>query len=255
MKLPHGPDVNIFDDDAKASISMARAVVEVLKTTPVDQTILLATGKTMLEFYPALIRIAKEQAVDLSSFNYGQLDNYVWRPSVYPNGPGKEDFIEYLQKNFLEPANIPKDHFYPMNGITENPEQVAWEYNDWLSNQKIAAVFLGLGPAPEVHLAYIKSGTPLDVSVHHALLSDITVSRNKNRGETAPNEAITVGLANIKQATHKFVLAIGKPEEVRLALTGPITLNVVASALRTEGFKETVHLYLDRQSAMSLSRS
>jgi len=231
---------------------MAGAVVDVLKTTPAGQTILLATGKTMLEFYPALIRLAEKQSVDLTSFNYGQLDNYVWRPSLYPNGPGEEDFIAYLKKNFLEPARIPNYHYFPINGITEEPELVAQQYNGWLSNQKIAAVFLGLGPAPEVHLAYIKEGTSPEIGVHHVLLSDITVARNIRRGEKVPTEAITVGIANLKQATHKFVLAIGKTEEVRLALMGPITPNVVATALRTEGFKETVHVYMDEESAKGL---
>jgi len=249
MQLPDGPDVNIFGDRIKASYAMARAAIDVLKTTPAGQTILLATGKTMLEFYPALIRIAQEQSVDLTSFNYGHLDNYVWRPSSYPNGPGDEDFIKYLKKYFLEPAKIPEDHFYPINGLTEKPDLIAKKYNEWLSTQKIVAVFLGLGPAPEVHLAYIKEGTSLDKGVHHVFLSAITVARNVGRGEKVPTEAITVGLANIKQAANKFVLAIGKTEEVRLALTGPITNNVVATALRTEGFKETVHAYLDKASA------
>jgi 6-phosphogluconolactonase/glucosamine-6-phosphate isomerase/deaminase len=243
-------NVYAFENGTIASLTMARDVVNILKNTPAGQTILLATGKTMLEFYPALIRIAKEQSVDLTLFNYGQLDNYIWRPSLYPNGPGKEDFIAYLHKHFLEPANIPADHFYPINGITKKPEVIAKSYDEWLSHQKIAAVFLGLGPPPEVHLAYMNAGTPLESGVHYSKLSDGTITRNTNRGETAPNEAITVGLANLKLATNKFVLAIGKPEEVRLALTGPITTNVVATALRTEGFGKTVHVYLDKVSAI-----
>lgn len=249
IQLPDGPDVHIAADRMKTCELMATAVVTVLTDTPPGQTILLATGITMLGFYPALILFAEEHSVNLASFNYGHLDNYVWRPSLYPNGPGKEDFFTYLQQNFLKPANIPADHFYPINGITETPQSVAKRYDEWLSTQNIAAVFLGLGPAPEVHLAYIKSGTPLSVGVHHEILSEVTVSRNISRGEKVPEEAITVGIANLKQATHKFVLALGKTEEVRLALTGPITPDVVATALRTKGFKESVHVYLDDLSA------
>ena len=252
INLPDGPDVRVSQNRISASKVMAQAVVNVLQTTPAGQTIILATGRTMLGFYPELIRIAEEQKVDLRSFNYGQLDNYVWRPSLYPRGPGSEDFIAYLQKNFLEPAHIPPDHFYPIDGVTEEPAQTAKRYDQWLSKQKIAAVFLSLGPLPEVHLAYMKANTPLDSGVHALTLSDSTIARNKTRGEKGPTEAITLGLANIRAAAHKFVLTIGKPEEVRLALTGPITPDVVATALRTDGFQESVHVYMDEVSAGGL---
>jgi 6-phosphogluconolactonase/glucosamine-6-phosphate isomerase/deaminase len=245
MAKSHEPDIHTFADGLQASEAMAQAVVDVLKITPAGQTILLATGKTMLDFYPALIRLAQSQSVDLASFNYAHLDTYVWRPSLYPNGPGKEDFITYLKENFLGPANIPADRFFPMNGVTDTPEIEAKRYDDWLTQQSIAVVFLGLGPPPEVHLAYMNAGTPLETGVHFSTLSDVTVTRNKNRGEMAPTEAITVGLSNLRHATHKFVLAINKPEEVRLAFTGPITTDIVATALRTQGFGESVHVYVD----------
>jgi 6-phosphogluconolactonase/glucosamine-6-phosphate isomerase/deaminase len=199
----------------------------------------------MLGFYPLLIRKSREQGVDLSSFLYAQLDNYVWRPGLYPDGPGREDFIPYLHKNILDPAHIPAERFFPINGVTDSPEAEAKRYDDWLSKQTIAAVFLGLGPAPEVHLAYIKSGTPLESRTHYVKISDVVITRNTGRGEHAPTEAITVGIANIREAKHKFVLAIDKEKEISLALDGPVITDVVASALRTDGFGKSVHLYTD----------
>jgi glucosamine-6-phosphate deaminase len=248
MKLPDGPDVHVCADRAGTANLMANDVVSVLCKTPPGQTILLATGVTMLEFYPKLISEARKKSLDLNRFTYGHLDNYVWR-----NGKGKEDFINYLHSNFLDPAGIPTDHFFPITGETDNPEQTAKDYEQWLQNQTIAAVFLGMGPIPEVHLAYMQAGTSLTQGVYYSTLSHSTITRNKRRGEDVPNEVITVGLADLRRATHKFVLAFEKEQEVRLALTGPITTDVVSTALRTEGFKESVHVYLDSASCKGLT--
>jgi len=252
MKLSDGPDVHVYDDRNRASDAMAIDVVGKLLLTPPGQTILLATGVTMLDFYPKFIARARERDLNLSAFLYGHLDNYVWRPSEYPVGPGKEDFVVYLKENFLIPAHIPSDHFFPINGATEDPDAIAFDYEMWLKKQTVAAAFLGMGPVPEVHLAYMQAATPLDSGVHYSTLSSATIKRNVSRGETVPTEVLTVGLADLRRATHKFVLAFGKTEEVRKALTGPITTDVVATALRTDGFKESVHVYLDETSAQGL---
>lgn len=249
---PDGPRMQILANRETAAALMANRLLDVLDSARDGDTILLATGNTMLSFYPELIRKAAERQINLARFNYGHIDNFVWRPEDYPNGPGEDDYVRYLRANFVGPAGIPEGRFHPINGFTHTPEKTAAAYNSWLEKQHVIAVLLGIGPEPVAHLAYMRSDADLEQGVSYLPISPETVARNVKRSQESgkaapPDECITLGLRFLRRAEHKFVLASGSEYRRRIDVTfnGPVDPQVIATFLRTSGFRETVEVYLD----------
>lgn len=252
-QLAEGPRVLVYETPDDAAAAMAIATVG--KLSQVDNpTVLLATGETMRPYYRKLIELSRTDhtihAV-LTRTTYGQLDNYVYRPEAYPHGPDQTDFSRTLLREFLDPMGIHEDRFLPLNGHTRNPEGIAKFYAKGLSLRRLTVVNFGLGPLPEVHLAYMREGTSFDADVHYVpRLEESVIARNKNRGENPPSEAITIGHKTYANAQYIQVLCFGadKAASLERALYGEITPRMVATGLRRPGLGN-VEFYVDQAAA------
>lgn len=261
FRHPDGVNIHVSPTPEEARLSMADDILNVLANAEDGQTVILSTGNSSSKFYPVFIEQARERGIDLTRFHYGHLDNYAYDPQAYPDGTDNEDYEKYLRRHFIEPAGIPEDHFHPIRGLSDHPEEVAAEYDAWLSTRPIVAAIAGaMGPEPVVHFAFMKPGMDLERGVSVIDLSEETVERDRQRAieggyPPPPDRAFTLGLPHLRRARHLFNINCG-PEyrkRVELALTGPVDPNVIATYLRTEGFRDKVHIYLDNDTSAAVS--
>lgn len=255
-----GPMIHVSPTPQETHASMADDLLDILASAQVDDTVLLATGNTFVPFFAKLIARARERGISLAKFRWGHIDNFSYNPREYPSGTDDEDYEKYLRKHLIEPAGIPEDHFFPIKGLSANPAKTAADYDRWLGNQHIIVVLMGLGPEPVVHIAYMRPDMDLEQGAAAIEFSPETDERNKQRAQKEgkpppPKHGITLGLPHLRRAEHKFVLAYGDSyaERVRLTFGEEINPNVIATHLRTEGFRDTVNVYLDRTAAKYLT--
>lgn len=258
FRHPDGPLIHVCPTPDQTYAAAVANFLDILEKAKEGDAVLLATGDSYLPFYTVLIARAKN-GVNLAQFRWGHIDNFAYDAKNYPEGTGEQDYEKFLRRHFIEPAGIPNDHLFPIGGLTANATQTAREYNQWLEKQRIIAALMGLGPEPVVHIAYMKPDMDLEQGVAAIELSPETVARNEERAKKEgklppPKTAITLGLPHLRRAEHKFVLACGDgyAERVRLALAEEINPNIIATYLRTEGFRDTVDVYLDATSAKHL---
>jgi 6-phosphogluconolactonase/glucosamine-6-phosphate isomerase/deaminase len=124
--------------------------------------------------------------------------------------------------------------------------------------RQMTVVNFGLGPLPEVHLAYMRQGTPFDTDVHYVpKLEEGVIARNKDRGERTPTEAITIGHKTYEHARYIQVLCFGSEKAASLAraLYAEVSPQIVATGLRRPGLGQ-VEYFVDRAAfAISATRS
>lgn len=265
----HDLRISVYETREQGGLAAALRLLRILSMYSeafYTNSVLLAADSTHLSVYSQIIKHAKAFNVDLGSIHWGHLDNYAYPQSEYPNGPDTYDFVTHLRRHFIDPAQIPDDHFHPIvSWGTDNLSQVAIDYDAWVRNVQPVIGLFGLGPVTpahmksstvpdEVHLAYITAQTPLKVGYHYLPeLSQATIYRNRvMRGETSPTGGITMGPRNIQQLQFKLVSAWGKPQEVAAAFLGPINLGTVATMLRRHNYRRRTHIFLDRASAQPL---
>ena len=247
---PEGPRISVFRSTEETVLGATFDALSLIQADP-TATYLGATGNTYELFWKTFVTESARYNIDLSQARWSHLDNYVWRPTDYPDGPGPEDFKQFMIDRLVRPAGIPENHFIGIDGYTNNPAITAFMHQSWLRNQRVQIAFFGLGPIPEVHLGYMNPNTPMSWGVHRVQLSEATIARNIARGEHVPSEALTIGPTNIVQAKNKIILAFNKPDEIEAALVAPKSPAVVASMIRG---LPNVHFYLDMASAKPLEK-
>ncbi len=257
---PDGPHIHMLQSPEAARLAMANDILDVLAPAADDDLVLLSTGNTSQAFYPVFIERAQERGIDLTRFRYGHIDNYIYDPAMYPDGSDDEDYKKFLMEHFIKPAGISLENFYPIQGLTADPDKTAKEYDQWLDEQHIVVAIAGaLGPEPVIHIAFMKPDMDLEVGVAAIDLSDEVVARNAARAAQdgyppPPIRAITLGLKHFRHADKIYNLNCGREyvDRVRVALTGPIDSNVIGTYLRTQDLGEKVHLYLDALTAQPI---
>jgi glucosamine-6-phosphate deaminase len=171
----------------------------------------------------------------------------------YPCSPDSpHSFVRYVRERVFEELKISKENRFLINGLAEDPEAEALRYNSLLKKEKINLAILGIGPGS--HIGFNEQGTPFDKETHLANLSQETIDRDRiERGQSTPEYAITQGISNILSARKILLLGYGSKKGAYLnsALTGSVTPDIPASALRLVGDK--VSIFIDSEAARSLN--
>ena len=92
--------VVIHPDREKASSQAAKIVADQIRRKP-DSVLGLPTGNTPLGMYSELIRMHREEGVDLSRVTTFNLDEYFGLKREHP-----QSFFRYTHENFLDHVNI-----------------------------------------------------------------------------------------------------------------------------------------------------
>jgi glucosamine-6-phosphate deaminase len=235
--LPHTrtPAV-LFPTAAAAARYVAGEIAELVRARNAagKPTILgLATGSTPVSLYRELIRLHREEGLDLSRVVTFNLDEY------YPMA--KDDphsYYRWMHETFFNHVNIPAANVHIPDGTLE-PEQVDDFCADYEKRIKVAGgidiQILGIGRTG--HIGFNEPGSPRNSHTRMVTLDSIT-RRDAASGffgeENVPIQAITMGVATILDARRVFLMAYGehKAAIVAKALEHPPTEAISASFLQ-----------------------
>ncbi len=213
------------------------------------QTVLgLATGSTPLPVYAALIRIAKEENLDLSRVITFNLDEYVGLPEGHPQSYQtfmEEHLFGALRQSEVYPKGLRSENIHLLNGYAKRVEDLTSDEmevlnrvfrhrdpNDLLSREEEMLIlglraeeyekllhicgpidFQILGIGTNGHIGFAEPGSSFKGHTSVVELSSSTRQDNQrffvNDTIEVPSHAITMGIGTILQAKNIVLLATG----------------------------------------------
>jgi glucosamine-6-phosphate deaminase len=241
--------VRITEDYADLSREAARIVAHAIHAKP-NLCLGLATGTTPVGLYKELIRLHREESLDFSRVVTFNLDEYIGISAAHP-----ASFNFYMRNNFFDHVNVREENIHIPEGLVrENFDQYCQEYEDLIRTAGgIDLQILGLGK--EGHIAFNEPSSSLASRTRPKVLTRATLDDNRRffaDDEDPPRAAITMGIGTILESRRVLLLASGaaKAHAVALAVEGPITSSVSASALQLH---RDVTILVDRPASANLA--
>ena len=237
--------VVIHPDREKASSQAAKIVADQIRRKP-DSVLGLPTGNTPLGMYSELIRMHREEGVDLSRVTTFNLDEYFGLKREHP-----QSFFRYTHENFLDHVNIKPENAHIPDGASKDFSKTCADYEAAIKNTGgIDLQILGIGRTG--HIGFNEPTSSLASRTRLKTLSDETINDNSKISGDIPTVAITIGIGTILEARNILLLAFGeaKAEAVAKAIEGPISSSCSASALQMHPH---VTFMLDEAAATRLS--
>ena len=232
VKLP----CYLFDRSPDLAQHVANIIVTVIQERNAlgqDAVLGLPTGSTPINVYRELVRMHKEDGLDLSRVVTFNLDEY------YGVSPSKlQSYHRWMHEQFFNHVNIPVENINIPNGMIprEEVEQHCRAYEDKISKSGgIDIIILGIGGNGHIGFnepfSVRQSRTrlcTLDPVTRRSASSDFYGERN------VPTQAITMGLGTIMEARKVLLMALGehKAPIIKELCEGNISERVPASHLQ-----------------------
>lgn len=244
----------MFDESAEAGRHVALMIESLIRqnNSAGKPTVLgLATGSTPVGLYRELIRLHKEEGLDLSRVVTFNLDEYY---PMQPDDP--HSYHAWMRANFFDHVNIPAKNIHIPNG-TIAPDRVE-EHCDRYEEQIRRAGgidFQVLGIGRTGHIGFNEPGSTAQSRTRMVSLDPVT-RRDAASGffgiENVPQQALTMGVGTILEARQIVMLAFGehKAEIAQKTAENPQTEAITASFL--QGHKAATFL-LDAAAASKLA--
>ena len=235
------PDAAALDREA------ARIVAHRVRDKP-SITLGLASGSTPLGMYRELIRLHREEGLDLSRVTTFNLDEYLGLAPSHPRS-----FHRFMREFFFDHVNVPASNIHVPDGTAADLDAYCAEYERRIVEAGgIDLQVLGIGR--DGHIGFNEPTSSLASRTRVKTLTAATMEDNRRvfeTGEPVPECAITMGIGTILEARHILLLGAGaaKREAVAKAVEGPVTATVTASALQLH---PQVTVLIDRDAAAAL---
>jgi glucosamine-6-phosphate deaminase len=240
--------VFITDDYAELSREAARMIANAMRKKP-DLRLGLATGDTQQGMYRELVRMHREDHLDFSRVITFNLDEYIGLAAGHP-----QSFRATMQKNLFDHVNIAASQIHiPDGNPRDNFDEVCRQYEEEI--QRVGGIDLQIvGIGKDGHIGFNEPTSSLASRTRPKTLMQQTIQDNRHNfpaGEEPPSAAITMGIGTILEARRVLLLASGpaKAKAVALAIEGPLTASVSASALQMH---RDVTVLVDREAAENL---
>jgi glucosamine-6-phosphate deaminase len=247
--------VLVFDDPAGLARQAARQVRTLVEARQAagDRAVLgLPTGSTPIGVYQELIRMHREEGLDLSDVVTFNLDEY------YPMSPESlQSYHRFMRENFFDHVNIPAEHVHIPRGDVARDEVEAHvaEYERLIGRAGgIDLLLLGIGRSG--HIGFNEPGSTPDDRTRLIVLDEITrkdAASDFFEERYVPREAITMGVGTILDAREIILIATGehKAPIVRQAVEEEPNAQVSATYLQLH---PNATVYTDRAAASELTR-
>ena len=247
--------VQIFRASGQAAVAVARRIAELIRSRAAEGkpcVLGLATGHTPINVYRELIRLHRQDGLDLSHVVTFNLDEY------WPIEPTAiQSYYLWMHENFFKHVNIRPENIHTPSGAIGEADIDAYcrDYEDAIAEAGgIDFQILGVGRSG--HIGFNEPGSSRDSLTRRILLDKITrldAASDFFGEENVPEMAITMGVGTILAAREVALMAFGehKAPIVRRAVEEPVSLEVTASFLQDH---RRACVYLDEAAAASLTR-
>ncbi len=240
-------EIIVQPDSQQASWLAARLVRKLILEKP-RPVLGLATGNTPLQLYKYLVKMHREEGLDFSQVITFNLDEYI---GLSPDHPAS--FHNFMWTNLFNQINIRPENVHIPDGLAPDIPACCEKYEQQIKAAGgIDLQILGLGT--NGHIGFNEPSSSLSSRTRLKTLTDQT---RKNYAvffggeENVPFHAITMGIGTILEARTCLLMAFGKKKAraIALAVEGPITASVPASALQLH---PRAIILLDREAASEL---
>ena len=202
----------VFPDSHLASGHAAALIAQLVRVNNSKRkaTILgLATGSTPVGLYRELVRMHKEEALDLSKVICFNLDEY------FPMGPeDHHSYFHWMHETFFNHVNIRRENIHLPDGTTavDQVEDDCTEYEQKIRNAGgIDIQILGIGRTG--HIGFNEPGSTRTSRTRMITLDPVT-RRDAASGffgeENVPHRALTMGVGTILEAKKIIIIAFGE---------------------------------------------
>lgn len=210
--------------------TVAKQVVQQVLIKP-DSVLCFATGNTTEKIFDEIVRLTEALEVDFSRVHTVNLDEYV---GVRPENPSSCRWR--IEQGLFKRIHIPLENCYVPTCDPEQTQQVCQEFEDHLRDLNGIDLMV-LSTGENGHIAFNEPGTPFELGVHVAQISQSTVKAKASLfgGEDkVPKYGISVGIRTIMMTRHILLVAKGKNKAdiMPKILNGPVTTEVPASILQ-----------------------
>jgi glucosamine-6-phosphate deaminase len=239
----------VIEEDYQAmSRKAARVIADLVARKPYC-VLGLATGSTPLGLYRELVQMS-QQGLDFSRVTTFNLDEY------FGLGPEHEQSYRYfMEVNLFDKLKTRPHRTHVPDGLaTDVDAYCAWYEQEIRDAGGIDLQLLGIGS--DGHIGFNEPGSSLGSRTRLVVLTEETIKDNAryfDSPDEVPCYALTMGVKTILEARQCLLLASGvhKAKMVALAIEGPITAQVTASALQQHS--DTI-VILDEDAADLLER-
>lgn len=247
--------VLIFDDPGLLSRQVARRIANLAEQRrAVGKKVVLGlpTGSTPIGVYQHLVRMHREEGLDLSGVVTFNLDEY------YPIDPDSlQSYRRFMAENFFDHVNIPPEQIHIPPGDLAPEELVSFCLSYEQAIEKaggIDLVLLGIGRSG--HIGFNEPGSGPETRTRAIILDEITLKDAASDffGEdNVPREAITMGVGTILEAKEVILMATGehKAPIIRRAVEEKPNVQVTATYLQLH---RNAAIYVDAASSGELTR-
>lgn len=229
----------VFDSNRLLARHVARIVAGIIRERSAagQKAVLgLTTGSTLVGVYRELIRMHRDEGLDLGGVLTFNVNEYygVQHDQL-------QSIHRWMHEHFFDHVNIPRDNIHIPDGMVP-PDQIEDYCRDYEARIDraggIDVQLLGIGR--NGHIGFNEPFSARHSRTRLATLDPITrqdASSDFFSEENVPHQAITLGLGTILQSRKILLLALGehKAPIIRDACEGPLTDRVPASYLREHG--------------------
>jgi glucosamine-6-phosphate deaminase len=237
--------VIIHPDQEKASEQAAKIVADQVRRKP-NSVLGLPTGNSPLAMYAELIKMHRDEGLDLSRVTTFNLDEYFGLSRDH-----EQSFYRYIHAHFIDQVNIRPENAHIPDGSSPDFAKTCAGYEAAIQNAGgIDLQILGIGRTG--HIGFNEPTSSLVSRTRLKTLSDETINDNSKISGDIPTVAITMGIGTILEARKILLIAFGesKAEAVVKSIEGPISSSCSASALQMH---PQVTFILDEAAAAKLT--
>ena len=237
--------IKVKDYDEMSKVA-AQIVAEEVQNNP-ECTLGLATGSTPIGMYDLLSSFCKQKKLSFKNVKTVNLDEYV--------GLGENDeqsYVYFMAKHLFDNVDVDRKNTRLPNGKATDLNAECEAYSRLVRSCPPDLQVLGIGS--NGHIGFNEPQTDFASRTRVVNLTENTKKDNSRlfrEGEHVPEQAITMGIAEIMQAKKILLLANGanKAKAVEAMLKGEISPACPASVLRLH---PDCTVILDEQAASML---
>lgn len=215
-----------YDEMSQEAYKVVKAVIDSNENPVINTT----TGASYDGMFEKLVEGINNDDIDIEKVFMMNLDEFI--------APREQSFTvhNYMHQKFYDQIKKKPRKIGLLDGSLPSFDEEIARYNTILQANKRDLQILGLGV--NAHLGANEPGTPFDSRLFLADSDDSTINSTmlyyKVSREEAPEQMLTLGLADMMEAEQILVTASGtrKAEAVKATLEGPITIECPASILQ-----------------------
>ena len=247
-------DVIVTTTYEELSKLAAGLIAEQVKAKP-QMVLGLATGSSPVGTYSELVRMHREEGLDLSGITTFNLDEYLGLGmDLSKSAEEDQSYRRFMHEWLFKDVNVPESSINVPDGTIEPAKAAAYcaGYEEKMrAAGGIDIQVLGIGG--DGHWAFNEPGASLQSRTRVEPLTQQTIDDNyeafyKKAGvkkDEMPRFALTMGIGTILEySRHALMVVNGKSKAAVLAaaLEGPVTSQITASAIQLHPGRVTVIL-------------